>query len=273
MLDESETAGCQRQIDGCTWRTAKANQALQLLQVVLVGVAGGKDDVGYVLLNLLVEIDFTNHLASLLYLLSAHHRTDVQFLLLDILTDDCFFFLQTRIVDDHLQHETVHLSLRQRVCALLLNGVLRSQYEERLRKFISIGGDGHLTLLHGFEQCTLHLGWSTVDLICQNEVGEDRTFLCLELTIFLRVNHGTDDIGRQQVGCELDARELRINQRCQGFDGFCLCQTWHTFEQHVPIRKKSQKEGLHQMFLTDDGLIHACHQVCHKRRVALNFLV
>ena len=235
MLDKGKTTGSQSQIDAGTWRTTKANQTLELLQVILIRITGGKHNVGNVLLNLLIEIDLTHHLASLFNLLSAHHWTDVQLLLLDVLTDDGLLLFQTRIVNHHLQHETVHLSLRQRISTLLLNGVLSSQHQERLRKFVSLCGDGHLTLLHSFKQSTLHLGRSTVNLISQDEVSEDRTLLSLELTILLRINHCTDDIGRQQVRSELNAAELSINQRCQSLDSLRLSQTRYTLKEYMTI--------------------------------------
>ena len=59
--------------------------------------------------------------------------------------------------------------------------------------------------LHGFEQRTLHLGWGTVNLICQNEIGEDRTALYMESLVFLRINLSTHHIGRQQIRSKLNA--------------------------------------------------------------------
>ena len=43
----------------------------------------------------------------------------------------------------------------------------------------------YLMFLHRLKQGTLHLGWSTVNLICQNEIGEDRTALYMESLVFL----------------------------------------------------------------------------------------
>ena len=39
-----------------------------------------------------------------------------------------------------------------------------------------VGGSGHrhLALFHRLEQCRLHLGGRAVDLVGQNDIGEDR---------------------------------------------------------------------------------------------------
>ena len=74
-------------------------------------------------------------------------------------------------------------------------------------------------LLHSLEQGTLHLRRGTVDFVCQYEVGEHRSFLHLELLFLLRVDHRTDDVGRKEVGRELDTTVACINQLSQRLDG------------------------------------------------------
>ena len=138
---------------------------------------------------------------------------------LNVLADNLLFLVNRGIVDDHLKHETVDLSLGQLIGAFLLNGVLRCHHKERIGQLERILTDGDLMLLHGFKQCALHLGGSTVDLIGQHEVGKHGTLLHMEALVFLRIDQGTDDVGRKQVGGELDAREIGINELSQSLDG------------------------------------------------------
>ena len=65
----------------------------------------------------------------------------------------------------------------KRIGAFLFDGVLRGQDEERLFEGVTVVADGDLLFLHRFEQGALHLGGGAVDLVGQNEVGEDRAFL------------------------------------------------------------------------------------------------
>ena len=67
-------------------------------------------------------------------------------------------------------------------------------------------------LLHGLQEGTLYLGWSSVDLVGEDEVGEDRPLLYLEVLVLLTVHHRPDDVGWQQVGGELDTLVVGLYQ-------------------------------------------------------------
>jgi hypothetical protein len=73
-----------------------------------------------------------------------------------------------------VEHEPVLLGLRQRVGALLLDRVLGGQHEERVGSLCRWPADRHLPLLHGFQQGGLGLRRGPVDLVGQDDVGEDR---------------------------------------------------------------------------------------------------
>ena len=66
--------------------------------------------------------------------------------------------LEGRIIQQHLEHEAVHLRFGQRIGAFLVNRVLRGQHQERRRQRHRLAAERHLPLLHGFEQGRLHLG-------------------------------------------------------------------------------------------------------------------
>jgi hypothetical protein len=73
---------------------------------------------------------------------------------------------------------------------------------------------GDRALLHRLEQRGLGLGRGAVDLVGQDEVGEDRARLELELRRPLLASVlddvGADDVGGHQVGRELDAAEGQV---------------------------------------------------------------
>ena len=121
-------------------------------------------------------------------------------------------FFQLRIVDDDLQHETVYLCFRKWISTFLFNRVLCSHYEERFRQVECFLAQCYLTFLHRFEQSTLYLSRSTVDFIRQYEVCKDRTALSDELFILLAINHGTDNVGREQVRSKLDTAIFSIDE-------------------------------------------------------------
>ena len=184
-FDESISTSRLGQIDRGTWRTAKRDHVLHILQTIAVRITGSKHDVSNILLNLLVDIYLANHLTSLDNLVSGSHGSHLRQGSSNILADNLLLLVNGRITDDYLQHETVHLCLRQRIGTFLLYGVLRSHHEEGVRQVEGLAADSHLLLLHGFQQGTLYLGWCTVDFICQYEVGKYRSLLHLEFLVFL----------------------------------------------------------------------------------------
>ena len=93
------------------------------------------------------------------------------------------------IADLHLQHEPVHLRFGKRIGSLLLDRVLRGKHQERLGELERLFADRHLALLHRLEQRALHLGGGAVDLVRQDEVGEDRPLPRLERAVLLIVDH------------------------------------------------------------------------------------
>ena len=90
---------------------------------------------------------------------------------------DLLLFVARRIADAQLEHEAVDLRFGQRIRALLLDRVLRREHEERLLELERRAADRDLLLLHRLEQRRLHLGRRAIDLVGENDVGEDRPLL------------------------------------------------------------------------------------------------
>ena len=142
----------------------------------------------------------------------------------------------------------------------MLQRVLRRQHQEGLGQLVGVVADGHLALLHGFEQSRLHLGRRAVDLVREDEVGEYGAFADEELLLLLRVDQRTDQVGRQQVGGELNAREIGIDRLGQRGDGQRFGQPRHAFQQDVPVGEQADQQGVDQVILSDNHLAHFAAQ-------------
>src|SRR5262245_47653303 len=90
------------------------------------------------------------------------------------LTHDFVFFIGGGVADFDHEKKTIKLSFGEWIGAFLLDGILCGENEEGIGQGMIEAADGDLALLHGFEQSGLGLGRSAVDLISQDEVGEDR---------------------------------------------------------------------------------------------------
>ena len=85
------------------------------------------------------------------------------------------------IVEPVAEHEAVELRLGQLERAALLDRVLRGDDQERRRQLERLLADRDLALLHRLEQGALHLRRGAVDLVGQQQVGEDRPLVDAEL--------------------------------------------------------------------------------------------
>ena len=115
------------------------------------------------------------------------------------------------VVDGDLQHEAVQLGLRQRICSFIFDRVLCRQNGEERRQLVRFAVDGHLTLFHRFEQRGLSFGRRAIDLIGQQQVGEDRPMAQRERRSRHVENVCAGDVGRHQIGGELYPPEVRAN--------------------------------------------------------------
>lgn len=75
--------------------------------------------------------------------------------------------------EDQLHQKAVELGFGQRIGALVLDRVLGGGDQEGVGEGAWGAIDSDLTLLHGFEEGGLGLGRGAVDLVGEQEVGED----------------------------------------------------------------------------------------------------
>jgi hypothetical protein len=113
-----------------------------------------------------------------------------------------------------------------------------------------------VTLGHHLEEGRLDLGRSPVDLVGQDEVGEDGAQLDVEMFGRGPVDAGADDVRGDEVGGELDAGEIPAHHGCQGLDGEGLGQAGQTLEQAVAPRQQADQEPLEGVVLTHHDLLH-----------------
>ena len=157
-----------------------------------------------------------------------------------------------RIIEDHLEHEPVHLRFGQRIGAFLVNRVFRGEHEERRRQLHRFAAERDLPFLHGFEQRALHFGRRAVDFVGENEVCEDWSARGVVFAVLRIVNQRADDVRRQQIGRELDAVKFRLHRRRERADGQCLGEAGHAFKQDVAVGEQADEQPIHELFLPDD---------------------
>ena len=163
------------------------------METVLFGETAGEDDVGDVVFDFFVHIDFFDDIAGMENVRGFEDGVAGVaggFVAVDLLVKDLAFFFFLRIADYDFEHETVHLGFGQRVGTFLFDGVLGSHHEEGLFEREGVFADGYLTFLHGFEKSALDFGGSAVDFVGEDEIGKDGTLFDVEGFVFLTIDHG-----------------------------------------------------------------------------------
>ena len=83
--------------------------------------------------------------------------------------------LGSRVIHVRLEQEAILLRFRQRIGPFVLDRVLRGQDHERVGQRLLDTLEADAVLLHRFQQRGLHFGGRAIDLVRQQDVGEDRT--------------------------------------------------------------------------------------------------
>ncbi len=151
-----------------------------------------------------------------------------------------------------MHQEAVELGFGQGIGAFLLDGVLRGHYQKQRRQLVGAAPDADLALGHGFEQGRLDLGRSTVDLVRQHQVVEDRPLLEHETAGFRTIDLGAGDVGGQQVGGELDTMELCFDPFGKLLDGLGLGQAGSALYQHMAVGEQGNEQTLDEFFLAEN---------------------
>src|SRR5262249_26843115 len=188
--------------------------------------------------------------------LAVEHCRDLRQLARCRRLSDGQLLLEAGVIDEDLEHEAVELGLGQRIGSLLLDRVLRAEHEERLLQGVVLAGGRDLVLLHGLEQGGLRLGGSAVDLVAEDDVTEDWSLdeaqpaTARPLLFFEQL--GAGDVGRHQIGRELDALEREREQVGNTGDHQCLGESGDTLKDAVALAEQGDQHLLEDLVLADD---------------------
>ena len=150
------------------------------------------------------------------------------------------------------------LGFRQGIGTLLFYRVLGRQYEEGIRQGVSLAADRHLAFLHGLQQGGLGLRRGPVDLIRQDDVGEDRPLEKTELSFSpvgaLMDDLRSRDVGGHEVRRELDPVEVQPQAIGQGSDQQGFRKARDSLDDAMPAGEDGDEQLLNNLVLSHDDL-------------------
>jgi len=138
-----------------------------------------------------------------------------------------------RIAHFDAHQETVELRLRQRESPDLVIGVLRGNHEEGVRQGARFPFTSDLVFLHGLQERALGFRRGAVDLVNQNDLGENRPGMELEAARVAVVYRHANDVRRQHVGGALDAVKVQTEQLGQHMSQDRLANARHVFDEQM----------------------------------------
>ena len=126
--------------------------------------------------------------------------------------------------------------------------VLRGEKNEGLRKREGVSVDGDIPFTHRLEQRGLRSGRGAIELVGQNDIGKDRTFVKDELVSRRVENLDADDVGGQEIARTLDPAHLEPQHFRDGFDDGRFSHPGNVFQKNVIGGKHRAHECVHQRF-------------------------
>ncbi len=167
------------------------------------------------------------------------------------------FLVLRQVVHEDVEHEPVELRFRQWIGAFHLDRVLSGEHKERFVERIPFAGGRDLMFLHCFQQRRLRLGRRAVDFVGEDDVGEDRPLdedhLPLAFLVLLE-DFRTGDVGRHQVGRELNPLKLQMEQVRHAVDQERLGQAGGSRDETMPAGEQREQQLLDHVLLADDDL-------------------
>ena len=130
--------------------------------------------------------------------------------------EDVAFVVGGGVAEADAHEESVELVLWERICALELVGVLCGDDHEGRVEAVDDAVDADVALVHGFEERSLGARGCSIDLIGEDEVGEDGPWFEGKLCGVAIEDGDAQEIRREHVGGELDAAEGALDGACDG---------------------------------------------------------
>ena len=172
--------------------------------------------------------------------------------------EDAPLLLGRRVLDHDVEHEAIELRLRQRIGAFLLDRVLRGQHEERpvervrtpvtVTWYSCIASSSAACVLGGVRLI------SSARMMFAKIGPRMKRITRLPVARSSSITSAPEDVGRHQIGRELDAVEPQVDRLGQLLDQQRLGETGHAAQQAVPAGEKRDQDFADDPLLPDDGL-------------------
>ena len=145
------------------------------------------------------------------------------------------------VSDAESHEEAIELRLRKWVRAVVFDGILRRDYHKGARQGVGMAVDGDLRLIHGFEQGGLGLGGGAVDLVGQQEIGEDGAGFEFEGAGVDVIDGDAEHVAGEHVAGELEAVESAVDGAGEHLREGGLADAGDIFDEQVTAGQEADE--------------------------------
>jgi len=121
--------------------------------------------------------------------------------------------------------------------------------EERLGQRDRLSVEGDLTLVHRLEKRRLRSRAGAVDLVREEDVGEDGALSQDELALALVVDADAEDVAREEIARELHAPQIAADRLGESASQRGLAHTGDVLDEQVSARQQRHQRELDRLVL------------------------
>src|SRR5258707_10422091 len=143
----------------------------------------------------------------------------------------------------------------------MLYGILRCDHKKRSRQFVRMSVHSDLTFVHRLKQCGLRFRRGAIDLIGEQNIGEDRSALELELLLQRRIYRDSQHVGRKHVTGELHALKGAIDGAGESLSQRGLADSGNAFDQKMAAGENADQRQANHIVLAADYAAQRLFQI------------
>ncbi len=156
------------------------------------------------------------------------------------------------VAEVHAHAEAIELRLGQGIGTVELDRVLGRDHQEGGGEQVGRPFDRDLAFAHRLEQARLGARRGAIDLVGEEDVGEDRSRLEGEGAVPGAVDRGADDVGGKQVRGELHPLEVGGQGLGEGLGQGGLAHSGYVLHQDVAAREQAHRDAFDGLGLAED---------------------
>jgi hypothetical protein len=220
----------------------------------LFGLARAIDDFEGVVVQAGVHLNVVDRFLHGEYLAQIRYRLErMERIIADAFAQDFPLGFVRRISHFDAHEKTVELRFRQRVRAVMLDGILRGHHKKRLWKKLCSAVHADLGFVHSLEERRLCAGRGAVDFVRENDVGENGAGAKFKFAVLGIVNADAEHVARKQIRSELNALEGAMKGFGERLRQRGLADAGNVFNEQVAAGKERDQRKLNGFFLAKDG--------------------